>query len=156
MSSGSMPIASDGSSSAASGRRRTMPSSPHIDSTGTPVVVGEAALDGHRPRGVDGRAERAEDADPPVADLVAEALDDDRAVVGHDAGGLGLLVEVLEQVARRQLVERGRHAGPLSAAARRASRSSRTKPPTARPSSSGRPGRSPCQNGIFPARPAPA
>ena len=69
------------------------------------VLVGQAALDGHRPRCVDGRAERAEDADPPVADLVAEALDDDRAVVGHDAGGLGLLVEVLQQVGRGQLVE---------------------------------------------------
>ena len=44
-------------------------------------LVGQPAFDRHRPRGVDGRAERAEDAHPPVADLVAEALDDDRAVV---------------------------------------------------------------------------
>ncbi len=72
---------------------------------GHAVVVGQAPLDGHRPRRVDGCAERAEDADPPVADLVAEALDDDRAVVGDDAGGFGLLAEVLQQVVRRQLVE---------------------------------------------------
>ncbi len=131
-----------------------MPSSPHIDSTGIVVVVGEAALDGHRPRGVDRRAERAEDADPPVADLVAEALDDDRAVVGDDAGRLGLLVDVLQQVARRQLVEgvvvaercRGRRPASTRAARGRT-------PPTARPSSSGRPGRSPCQNGILPGSP---
>ena len=53
-----------------------------------------------------GRAERAEDADPPVADLVAEPLDDDGAVVGHDAGGLGLLVEVQQHVVGRERVER--------------------------------------------------
>ena len=118
------------------------------------VVVGEAPLDGHRPRGVDRRAERAEDADPPVADLVAEPLDDDRAVVGDDAGGLGLLVEVLQQVARRQLVE-GVLAAQLGdgAIGAVAARSSRTNAPTARPSSSGRPGRSPCQNGILPGSP---
>ena len=69
------------------------------------VLVGQPALDGHRPRRVHRRAERAEQADPPVADLVAEALDDDRAVVGHDTGGLGLLGDVLQQVGRRQLVE---------------------------------------------------
>ena len=69
------------------------------------VAIGQPALDGHRPRRVHRRAERAEQADPPVADLVAEALDDDRAVVGHDTGRLGLLADVLQQVGRRQLVE---------------------------------------------------
>ena len=68
-------------------------------------VVGEMALDGHRPRGVDGCAERAEMPDPPVADLVTEALDDYRAIVGDDPRGFGLLDEVLQQVARCQLVE---------------------------------------------------
>ena len=38
-----------------------------------------------------GRAEGAEQAHPPVADLVAEALDHDGPVVGHHAGGLDLL-----------------------------------------------------------------
>ena len=52
------------------------------------------------------RAERAEDADPPVADLVAEALDDDRTVVGNGARGLALLVEVLDEVGRRERIER--------------------------------------------------
>ncbi len=52
-------------------------------------------------------AERREDADAPVADLVGEALDDDRAVVGNDARGLGLLVEVHAQVRRGARVEPG-------------------------------------------------
>ena len=68
--------------------------------------VHQPALDRHRPRGVHRRAERAEDAHPPVADLVAEALDDDRAVVGHGTRGLALLVEVLDEVRRRERVER--------------------------------------------------
>ncbi len=42
-------------------------------------TIHEAALDGHRPRRVDRSAERAQQAHPPVADLVAEALDHDRA-----------------------------------------------------------------------------
>ena len=69
------------------------------------VLVTQATLDGHRPRCVDGRAEGAEDADPPVADLVPESFDDDRTVVGDDAGGLGLLGDVLQEVRRRELVE---------------------------------------------------
>ena len=58
------------------------------------------------------------------------------------------------QVRRRQLVEGvvlAQHAP--SACAGGSSRSSRTNAPSARPSSSGRPGRSPCQNGIFPGSP---
>ena len=50
-------------------------------------------------------AERGEDAQPPVADLVAEALDDDRAVARHDAGGALLLAEELDEVAGGQVVE---------------------------------------------------
>ena len=61
---------------------------------GDVVAIDQPALDGHRPRRVHRRAERAEDAHPPVADLVAEPLDHDGAIVGHHAGGLGLLVEV--------------------------------------------------------------
>ena len=117
-------------------------------------AVGEAALDGHRPRRVHRRAERAEHAHPPVADLVAEALDDDRAVVGHDAGGLGLLVDVLQQVRRRELVERvvvAQHADGLAPATARGARArTRRAPGRAR---AGGPGRSPCQNGILPGSP---
>ena len=46
-----------------------------------------------------------EDAQPPVADLVAEALDDDRAVARHDAGGVLLLAQEGEQVLGGQVVE---------------------------------------------------
>ena len=42
---------------------------------------------------------------PPVADLVAEALDDDRAVRRHDAGRVALLAEEDHQVAGGALVE---------------------------------------------------
>jgi hypothetical protein len=58
------------------------------------------------PRRVNAAAERREDADAPVADLVAEALDHDGAVRRHDAGRGGLLVEEREEVARGLLVER--------------------------------------------------
>jgi hypothetical protein len=50
---------------------------------------------------VDAAAERREHAQPPVADLVAEALDHDRAVARDHAGRGLLLAEVVEQVARR-------------------------------------------------------
>ena len=46
-----------------------------------------------------------EHAHAPVADLVPEPLDHDRAVVGHHAGGLGLLVEVGDEVRGGPLVE---------------------------------------------------
>ncbi|CAB5001345.1 unannotated protein [freshwater metagenome] len=70
------------------------------------VALHQSTLDGHRPRRVHGHTERTEDAHPPVADLVAEALDNDRAIVGHRAGGLGLLVQVAQHVASGERVER--------------------------------------------------
>ncbi len=69
------------------------------------VALDQPTLDGHRPRRVHRRAERGEDAHPPVADLVAEPLDHDGAIVGHDAGGLGLLVEVHHHVVGGEPVE---------------------------------------------------
>ena len=77
-------------------------------------AVHQPALDRHRPRCVHRRAERAEDAHAPVADLVAEALDHDGAIVGDHAGGLGLLLEVHAARCSR----RARRAGsrPLSCA----------------------------------------
>ena len=58
-----------------------------------------------RPCGVDAAAERREDAEAPVADLVAEALDDDRRVARQDARRVLLLAQVVEEVLRRELVE---------------------------------------------------
>jgi hypothetical protein len=64
----------------------------------------EAGLDGHGPGRVDPGAEGREEADPPVADLVAEPLEDDRPVVG-DRRRLGLLLDVADEVRRRPRVE---------------------------------------------------
>ena len=69
------------------------------------VAIHQLPLDRHRPRRVDRRAERREDAHPPVADLVAEALDHDGAIVGDSARALRLLVEVLDEVGRGEGVE---------------------------------------------------
>ena len=51
------------------------------------------------------RPERREDADAPVADLVAEALDDDGAIRRHGAGRVLLVAEEREQILRSLLVE---------------------------------------------------
>ena len=48
----------------------------------------------------------AKDAHAPVADLVAEALDDDRAIVGHRPGRLRLVVEVARRGSRRPSASR--------------------------------------------------
>ena len=66
-----------------------------------------ADLGGEReaPGGVDAAAEGREDAEAPVADLVAEALDDDRLVGGDDAGRLLLLAQVGDEVVGRARVE---------------------------------------------------
>src|SRR4051794_21605271 len=69
------------------------------------VVVADLGAEREAPRGVDAAAERAQDAQSPVADLVAKALDDDRAVAGEDAGGVLLLAQELEQVGRGARVE---------------------------------------------------
>ena len=58
-----------------------------------------------RPRRVDAAAPGREQAQPPVPDLVARALEHERAVVGQAAGRLALVVQVLHQVARRARVE---------------------------------------------------
>jgi hypothetical protein len=54
---------------------------------------------------VDATAIGGKDADTPVADLVAEALDDDRAVGGHHACGGLLLAEERQEVASGERVE---------------------------------------------------
>jgi hypothetical protein len=68
-------------------------------------AVGQALAQRHRPGGVHPAAERRQHADAPVTDLVAKPFDDDRVVVGDDRGGLGLIVEVAEQVVGGPLVQ---------------------------------------------------
>src|SRR6185503_15130412 len=60
---------------------------------------------GETPGGVDATAERREHAEAPVADLVAEALDDDRLVGGDDPGSRLLLAQVVDEVLGGELVE---------------------------------------------------
>lgn len=72
------------------------------------VALGETGAEGQRPRGVDLRAEGGVDDHPPVAQLVAEPLHDDRAVVGDMAAGLLLLGEIAEHIGRRPVVQPGR------------------------------------------------
>ena len=58
----------------------------------------DARADGHGPGNVDAAAKGREHADAPVAQLVADTLDDDGAVVGDLAGGGFLVGEKLEQI----------------------------------------------------------
>ena len=105
------------------------------------VGAREAFLERERPRRVHARAERREDADAPVADLVGEALDHDRAVVGDRAGRLALLVEVAR--AGSSAASRVEPVGVQPRFGRRPARARAARAPcapSARPSSSGRPG----------------
>src|SRR5207253_453989 len=63
--------------------------------------------DGHGPRRVHPRAERREDAEAPVADLVAEALDDDGAIRRQRTRRALLLAQERNEVPLRALVEVG-------------------------------------------------
>ena len=65
----------------------------------------EPALERHRPRGVDAPAERRQQGQPPVAELVAEAFDHDALVRRQGARDLALVLEVGEQVLGRPFVE---------------------------------------------------
>ena len=69
-----------------------MPSSLGMHLAVDAVPLDEPPADGQRPRRVDPRAEHTVHGHPPVAQLVAEALDHDRAVVGQVPGRLPLLV----------------------------------------------------------------
>ena len=69
------------------------------DRVGLEVALGaDLGRERQAPGGVDPAAVGGEDAEPPVADLVAEALDDDRLVGGHDPGRGLLLTQVGDQV----------------------------------------------------------
>ncbi len=58
----------------------------------------EPGLERHRPRRVDPAAERRQDDEAPVAQLVAEALDDDAPVRRQDAGRPALVLEIGDEV----------------------------------------------------------
>ena len=60
--------------------------------------LAQLRLERHRPGRVDPAAPRREQAQPPVAHLVAGPLEHDRAVVGQRAGRLALLLEVGDEV----------------------------------------------------------
>ena len=76
------------------------------DRVGLEVVLGaDLRRQRQAPGGVDAAAEGREDAEAPVADLVAEALDDDRLVGGDDAGRLLLLAQVGDEVVGGARVE---------------------------------------------------
>ena len=62
------------------------------------VPLGEPGAEGKSPRGVHLGAEGGVHDDPPVAELVAEALHDDRAVVRDVAAGLALLGQIGQHV----------------------------------------------------------
>ena len=83
------------------------------------VPLGEPGAERQRPRGVHLGAEGGVDDDPPVAQLVAEALDDDRAVVGDMAAGLALLVQIGQDVVRGPGVEPGGRAAAAGRPPRR-------------------------------------
>jgi hypothetical protein len=103
---------------------------------------------------MDPAAERREQADAPVAEIVEAALDDDRAIVRHGAGGR-LIVQVAQQVFAPSAFEvvqahqrRPRRRAAPSAARERVADGVAQLDRT--------PARSPCQNGILPGSPAPA
>ena len=71
------------------------------------VPLGEPGAQREGPRGVDLGAEGGVHDDPPVAELVPEALHDDRAVVGDVSAGLALFGQVRQDVVGGPGVESG-------------------------------------------------
>ena len=69
-----------------------IPSSDQMASDSRPNCVADAGGQRQAPGGVDAAAVRRQDAQPPVADLVAEALDHDRAVARAPRGWPRLLL----------------------------------------------------------------
>ena len=78
-----------------------------------PEALGQPRLERQRPRRVHARPERRQDAQPPVAEIVAEALHDDALVRRQCASGLPLVLEVREEVLGGQLVEVAARLQPL-------------------------------------------
>ena len=69
------------------------------------IAVAEPMTQCHRPRGVDPGAQRREQDESPVPDLVAEPLDDKGLVGGQHSGRLPFLCEILNEIPRRQVVQ---------------------------------------------------
>ncbi len=114
-----------------------------------PVALAQARGEDERPRRVHLRSVRRVHHDAPVAELVAEALDDDRTVVGDAPGGVALLAQVGQQVVARPRVE----PGGAQAVGRRVGVGGRERVRLAHPSAErptelgGAAGESPFQNG---------
>ena len=70
-----------------------------------PERLAQPVPERERPGSVHASAERGQDAHPPVADLVAEALDDDGPVGGKRPGRLLLLAQVRDEVRGGATVE---------------------------------------------------
>ena len=68
-------------------------------------AIAQPRLDRERPRRMDPPAERRQQRQPPVAELVAEPLDDDAPVGRQRAGRVALVLEVREQVLGGAVVE---------------------------------------------------
>ena len=131
-SSGSISTSSAPGGSSASGRWTMIPSSDQIASASRSSSSRIRARQREPPGGVDAAAERAEDAQPPVADLVAEALDHDRPVGRDHAGRLLLLGEELEQVLGGERIEVVVRAGAAPASGHRRRGRTRRSPHRAR------------------------
>ena len=104
-SSGSGRSRSTSGGSSTSGKRTTNPSSPHSVSTSMPAYLADLRGDRHGPGGVDPPAARREHADAPIAEIVADALDEDGRRVGNGARRGHLVAQILQEVFRRQRVE---------------------------------------------------
>ena len=131
-----------------------MPSSVCIGLHVQPVTLAQPGRDRQRPRCVHRRAERAVQHQAPVAELVAEPLDDQGAVVRQVAGRLALVGEVGDQVAGGQLVQAV--GAPPGRSRRRSAPLGRPRGRTRRapgPARPGGPGASPFQNGSLPGWP---
>ena len=153
MSSGSIISSSIGSSSADSGRRRTMPSSPHMLSTGMSkrsisrrsMAIAHGACTGV-PNG-----ERMHTRQSPISSR-------NRSTTTVRSSGTTPVACACSSRYSSTLFAANASSEWCSVSRASASpdgmpRTSRWNAPSARPSSSGRPGRSPCQNGIFPGSP---
>ncbi len=68
-------------------------------------LLGDPPAGGQRPRGVDALAKRGVQNHAPIPQLVGEAFQHERLLVGQDAGGFLLFLEVLQQVAAGALVQ---------------------------------------------------
>ena len=70
-----------------------------------PHPLAEASLERQRPRRVDARPERRQEAQPPIAELVAEALDHDPPIRRQGAGAVALVLEVGDEVLGGERIE---------------------------------------------------